>query len=48
MLAKIDYNNTRSQQIDSQEKLLIEMGKDPNEVLTMILDMHNIYTKYLN
>ncbi len=24
------------------------MDKDPDEVLTMILDMRNIYTEYLN
>ena len=24
------------------------MGKDPDGVLTMILDMRNIYSKYLN
>ena len=48
MLAEKDCNNTVVWQIDSREKLLTEMDKDLNEVLTMILDMHNIYTKYLN
>ena len=35
-------------QIDSREKLLTEMDKDPDGVLTMILDMRTIYTEYLN
>ena len=48
MLAKEDCNNTAAWQIDSQKKLLTEMDKDPNKVLIMILDMCNIYTKYLN
>ena len=47
-LAEKDCDNTAAWQIDSREKLLTEMDKDPDEVLTMILDMRNIYTKYLN
>ncbi len=47
-LAEKDCDNTASWQIDSREKLLIEMDKDPDGVLTMILDIYNIYTKYLN
>ncbi len=47
-LAKEDCDNTAAWQIDSRERLLIEMDKDYEGVLTMILDMHNIYTKYLN
>ncbi len=48
MLAKEDCDNTAAWRIDSREKLLTEIDKDPDEVLTMILDMCNIYTKYLN
>ena len=47
-LAEEDCDNTATWQIDSQEKLLTEMDKDLDGVLTMILDMRNIYTKYLN
>ena len=47
-LAEEDCDNIATWQIDSREKLLIEMDKDPDGVLTMILDMRNIYTKYLN
>ena len=47
-LAEEDCDNTAAWQIDSREKLLTEMDKDPDGVLTMILDMRNIYTKYLN
>ena len=48
MLAEEDRNNTVAWRIDSREKLLTEMDKDPNGVLTMILDMRNIYIEYLN
>ena len=47
-LAEEDRDNTAAWQIDSREKLLTEIDKDPDGVLTMILDMRNIYTKYLN
>ena len=47
-ITKEDRNNTAAWQIDSREKLLTEIDKDPDEVLTMILDMRNIYTEYLN
>ena len=47
-LAKKDHDNTAAWQINSQEKLLTEIDKDPDGVLTMILDMRNIYTEYLN
>ena len=47
-LAEENCDNTAVWQIDSQEKLLTEMDKDPDEVLTMILDICNIYIKYLN
>ena len=46
--AEKDCDNTAAWQIDSREKLLTEMDKNPDEVLTMILDIRNIYTKYLN
>ncbi len=48
MLAEENRDNTAAWQIDSQEKLVTEIDKDPDEVFTMILDMRNIYTKYLN
>ena len=47
-LAEKDRDNTAAWQIDSREKLLTEMDKDPDTILTMILNMRNIYTKYLN
>ncbi len=47
-IAGKDRDNTIAWQIDSQEKLLIEIDKDPDRVLIMILDMRNIYTQYLN
>ena len=47
-LAEKDRDNTVAWRINNQEKLLIEMDKDPNGVLTIILDIRNIYTKYLN
>ena len=47
-LAEENRDNTKAWQIDSREKLLTEMDKDPNKVLTIILDMRNIYIKYLN
>ena len=46
--AEEDCDNTVAWRIDSREKLLTKMDKDPDGVLTMILDMRNIYTKYLN
>ncbi len=47
-LAEEDCDNTTTWRINSREKLLTEMDKDPDRVLTMILDMCNIYTEYLN
>ncbi len=47
-LAEEDRDNTAAWRIHSREKLLTEMDKDPDGVLTMILDMRNIYTEYLN
>ena len=44
-LAEKDRDNTAAWRIDSREKLLTEMDIDPDGVLTMILDMRNIYTK---
>ncbi len=48
MLAEKDRDNTVAWQINSREKLLTEMDKDPDGNLTMILDIRNIYIKYLN
>ena len=43
-----EHNNAAAWQIDSLERLLAEIEKDPERVLSMILDMCNIYTKDLN
>ena len=48
MLAEKDRDSTVVWQINSQKKLLTEMNKDSNRVLTMILNMRIIHTKYLN
>ena len=47
-LVEENRKNTAAWQINSQEKLLIEMNRNPDTVLKMILDMCTIYTKYLN
>lgn len=41
-------SNTATWAINIQAKLFIEINKDPDRVLTMIVDMRNIYTKYMN
>ena len=43
-----EHNNAAAWQINSLERLLAEIGKDPKGVLSIILDMQSIYTKYLN
>ena len=43
-----EHNNAAAWQIDSLERLLAKIEKDPEGVLSMILDMRSIYTKYLN
>ena len=48
MLTKKNHKNITAWQINSQEKLFIEMDKNLDGVLKIILDMHIIYTKYLN
>ena len=48
MLTEKDCDITATWQIDSRERLLIEINKDSNGILTIILDMRNIYIKYLN
>ena len=47
-LAEEDHNNIAAWRIDSREKLLTETDKNSDGILMMILDMRNIYTKYLN
>ena len=42
------YDNVAVWQIDSLKRLLAKMDKDPKRVLSIILDMQSIYTKYLN
>ncbi len=41
-------DNTAAWRIDSREKLLMEMNKDPVGVLTMILDMRKTYMEYFD
>lgn len=48
MFTEKDCNNIATWQIDSRKKFLSEIHKDSDKVLTMILDMHTIYTKYIN
>lgn len=48
MLGKENYMNITTWQIDSQEKLLIEITRELDGVLKMILNICTIYTKYLN
>ena len=43
-----EHNNAAAWQIDSLERLLAEIEKDLEGVLSMILDMRSIYTEYLN
>lgn len=46
--AEKDCNNIVAWQINSWEKFLIKIDNNLDKVLIMILDMHTIYTKYLN
>lgn len=48
MLAQKEYTNATTQQIDNLEKLLAKIKKDPGGVLSMVLYIRSIYTKYLN
>lgn len=48
MLAQERDTNVTAWQIDSLERLLIEIEKDLKGILSMILDMQSIYTEYLN
>ena len=43
-----EHNNAEAWQIDSLERLLAEIEKDPKGVLSIILDMGSIYIEYLN
>ena len=47
-LAQEEHNNAAAWRIDSLERLLAEIEKDPEGVLSMILDMRSIYTEYLD
>lgn len=46
-LAQEGYTNAAAWQIDNLEILLVKIEKDPEGVLSIILDMQSIYTKYL-
>lgn len=48
MLTKKEYINITASQINNLEKQLVEIKKDSGGVLSMILNMQNIYTKYLH
>lgn len=48
MLAQEEPTNTTAWQIYSLEKFFVKIKKNPKRVLFMILDMKNIYIKYLN
>ena len=47
-LAQEEHTNAAAWRIDNLERLLAEIEKDPKGVLSMILDMQSIYTKYLD
>ncbi len=47
-LIQENHDNSAAGQIDSQEKLMSEMNRDPDGVLSMILDMQKIYIEYLD
>lgn len=42
------HNNGTVWEINSLEKLLAKIKKDPKEILSIILAIQSIYTKYLN
>ena len=48
MLIQEDHDNSVAWQIDSREKLMTEIDRDPNGVLSMILDKRKSYTEYLD
>ncbi len=43
-LAQEEHTNAAAWRIDNLERLLAEIEKDPEGVLSMILDMRSIYT----
>ncbi len=47
-LAQEEHTNVAAWRIDNLERLLAKIEKDPKGVLSMILDMQSIYTKYLD
>lgn len=47
-LAQEEHNNAAAWRIDSLERLLAEIEKDPEGVLSIILDMRSIYTEYFD
>ena len=47
-LIQEDHDNSAAWQIDSREKLMTEIDRDPDGVLSMILDMRKTYTEYLD
>ena len=47
-LIQKDYDNSAAQQIDSQEKLINEINRDPNRLLSIIFNMQMIYIEYFD
>lgn len=41
-----DYSNSIVEQINNLDKLMIGIYNNPDEVLSIVFDMHKIYTKY--
>ncbi len=48
ILIQEEYINIIAWGINYLERLLVKIEKDPKGILSMILDMQNIYTKYLD
>ena len=47
-LTQEEYTNAAAWKIDNLERVLAEIEQDSKRVLSMILDIRNIYTKYLD
>ena len=48
VLIQKDHYNSAAWQIDSQKKLMTEIDRDSDGVLSIILDMWKTYTEYLD
>ena len=47
-LIQEEHDNFAAWQINSRKKLMTEIDRDPDKVLSMILDMRKTYTEYLD